>query len=112
MVIVCADEVGHLLRRLDRYTGTFLDMLLFLHLVAALLRDRAARLDGLADWLVGAGLAGDGLAGRRIEAESISKIIIIIIIKLGFDLIIIIIIAMIIIIIITMIIIIIITMIS
>ena len=63
MVIVVAYIVGHLLGCLDRHTGTFLDMLLFLHLVAALLRDRAARLDGLADWLVGAGLAGDGLAG-------------------------------------------------
>ena len=73
MVIVYADEVGHLLRRLDRYTGTFLDMLLFLHLVAALLRDRAARLDGLADWLVGAGLAGDGLAGGGTLDQSLKQ---------------------------------------
>ena len=63
MVIVVAYIVGHLLRRLDRHTGTFLHMLLLFHLAAALLRDRAARLDRLADWLVGAGLAGDGLAG-------------------------------------------------
>ena len=48
-------------------------MLLFLHLVAALLWDRAARLDGLVDWLVGAGLAGDGLAGGGTLDQSLKQ---------------------------------------
>ena len=63
MVIVTADPCDHLLGRPDRHAGTFLHMLLLYHLAAALLGDRAAQLDGLADRLVGAGLARDGLAG-------------------------------------------------
>ena len=63
MVIVAADPCDHLLGRPDRHAVTFLHMLLLCHLAAALLGDRAARLDGLMDGLVGAGLAGDGLAG-------------------------------------------------